>query len=246
MSTATMVVRPSYWNTILDADESCAFLTNKLIRREPFIYVRFGDADIDWMCGGNTPTCDGELHRPGIMNELLNAWDTLLQLPHFYLGDAASFSTPTYSLIMDGYRELRRGHVIRDLHTEALLLHRKSQPLLEFYRTLAADTRIKVLVGPHRITNATSMLGAYFYGVHATQASESAKLTADVLSGVSWEILLTACGRASKLIAARLGERFPDRTIIELGSAMDPLFVGCTRSEQLPMDEAREFVGELL
>jgi hypothetical protein len=48
------------------------------------------------------------------------------------------------------------------------------------------------------------------------------------------------------MIAAKLATQFPTRTIIELGSALDPLFVGRTRSEQVEPEKAREYFKELL
>jgi hypothetical protein len=248
LTALTAVSPPPKWNTALDADQSADFLAAKLQAQDPFIYIRFGDADILWMGGGFEPTCDGEYPSPGIGIELEAALDSLLKLPHFYLGDVESFSDPAslrvrqlFQTYCDHYEN------INFLHHEALLLHRKSESLQRFYRALRHDPRRKILVGPQRLNNAMAMLNIDCqYEVSATQANEYAVDLAHGLANVEWDILLTCCGRTSKIIAGILGPQFPDRTIIELGSALDPLFVGQTRSGQLPMAEARDLLKDLL
>ncbi len=234
------------WNTKLDADQTCEFLTSKLRANEPFCFIRFGDADIDWMGGGTGHTCDQEHPRDGLKDELLRAWDTLLRSPHFYLGDLESFDSPAEASVVALYRKFREGYAVNDLHTEALLLHRVSDALIDFYRALIGDSRKKLLVAPSRVSFGGRLLGAAHVTVDSTRATSYLEKTIDAIEGADWEILITCCGRASKILAAHFTAKYPERTIIELGSALDPLFVGQTRGGQLPMKQAREMFEAIL
>jgi hypothetical protein len=228
----------------LTADQTAELFTRKLLAREPFVHVRFGDADYDWMMGGSGHTCDGEFPRAGIGGELLRAWHQLWAHPQFFLGDIATFGTPAAPAIREYAAQLVANQDgARLVHTEALLIHRHSEALVEFYRTLRADKRRKVLVGPLRLVEGAGLLASGMVSVHETTANTDVDRVLDRIGGMAWEVLLTACGRASKLIAGELATRYPERTIIELGSGLDPLFVGRTRSEQLPMHVAKSAVS---
>ena len=67
-----------------------------------------------------------------------------------------------------------------------------------------------------------------------------------------FDVLLWAAGMAGTIPVVRLWEKFPSRTYINLGSAMDPLTrsatepKGYTRSGQLSHARAKEFFRELL
>lgn len=232
---------------MLTADQTAQLFTAKLRAREPFVHIRFGDADYDWMRGGNVPTCDRELFRPEIGEELRHAWNRLWEHPEFYLGDIATFRTPAAPAICEYAAQLvAQQDPDRLVHTEALLIHRQSQSLVEFYRTLRDDARPKLLVAPDRLMQAGSLLDAFHIIVDETQANARVPETIERIERHPWQVLITACGRASKLIAGELATRYPDRTIVELGSGLDPLFVGRTRSEQLPRNAARALFRELL
>src|ERR1700691_169900 len=78
------------------ADESVKFLTEKLKKREPFVFVKFGDGDLFWMAGNPVPIAGGETHRPGIAIELHRAAGELAALPHAYFGDQLTCGSGPY------------------------------------------------------------------------------------------------------------------------------------------------------
>lgn len=233
-------------------DVSARILTAKLLSCEPFVYVRYGDADIPWMLGQDVPageTCDGERTREGLGTELRRAWRTLCGLPHFLCGDLCTMDLPAESWIQDEFRRMCEPYSLKFLHSEALLIHRLSAPLKEFYRILRRDTRRKVLLGPHRVSPAANLLRSDFVPIHLTCANEPQEIAGaiDRLNATckDWDVLMMVGGRASKIIGAKMAAQYPTRTVIELGSALDPLFVGQTRTSQVQMHEARAFFSEL-
>lgn len=259
----------------LGLEESTSFLTKKLQNQEPFVFVKFGDGDLYWMAQNPVAIAGGETYRPGIDEELRKAADTLRRLPYVYFGDQLTCGSGPYleseqtvfikqSLEKNGIpfqlEEFSGEHVSmqtivpdeRWLHFECLLLHRQSAELLEFYRSIKQNQRTKAFIGGWKLYGASVMLGVNnnLYSVVDDRNAHAEKHRIAHLSRfyteVYWDILLLSAGRASKLIAAALAPQFPDRTIIELGSALDPLFIGRTRGEQLDPEVAREFFKELL
>lgn len=259
----------------LGLEESTSFLTNKLKNKEPFVFVKFGDGDLYWMAQNPVAIAGGETYRPGIDEELRKAADTLRRLPYVYFGDQLTCASGPYleseqtvfikqSLEKNGIpfqlEEFAGEHVSmqtivpdeRWLHFECLLLHRKSAELLEFYRAVKLDGRLKAFIGNWKLTASGIMLNAnssLHSVVHENNAHAEKHRIASLVrfyTEAYWDILLLSAGRASKLIAAALAPQFPNRTIIELGSALDPLFIGRTRGEQLDPEVAREFFKDLL
>lgn len=235
------------------ADESAIILTNKLRNKEPFVFVKFGDCTLWWMAGKPVQSANGEVYRPGIDKELREAASTLNSLPHVYFGDQLTCSSGPY-LEKEQHQLVRwtPNAWTRDsrwVHFETLLLHRLTPELLEFYRVLKADPRVKGVISGRRLWDASKMLGEIEPGMWFTVDQNNAHIetseTISLVASFEWEILLLAAGHGSKLIAAALASKFPYRTIIELGSALDPLFVGRTRSEQVSTGDAREYFKEL-
>src|ERR1700759_4836521 len=141
------------------ADDSVKFLTEKLKKREPFVFVKFGDGDLFWMSENPVPIAGGETFRTGIGEELRQAARILGDLPHVYFGDQLTCGSGPYlereqnQHIVDapgyaglskegqmryrpfgGYRFVYVDPATRFLHFECLLIHRISPELLEFYR----------------------------------------------------------------------------------------------------------------
>ena len=244
------------------ADESAVILTNKLKAKQPFVFLKFGDCTLWWMAGKPVQSANGEVYRPGIDKELRDAARTLNSLPHVYFGDQLTCSSGPY-LEKEQHQLVRwtPNAWTRDsrwVHFETLLLHRLTPELLEFYRVLKARPR-KLFCGGTHLIQAADMLGCSRFGWVLPVDSHNSHSRTDSIckflingaqhqnpTGEPWEILLLAAGHGSKLIAATLASKFPDRTIIELGSALDPLFVGRTRSEQVSQEAAREYFKELL
>jgi hypothetical protein len=226
------------------ADQSAKILSAKLLAGETFQYVRLGDADVPWMLNRNrgSVTCDGEPWRPGLAADLMGAWRSLCHSPAFLCGDLLTMEDPAAPDVQCDFLELCHPYPdLQMLHSEALLIHRLSPALRDFYRTLRNVSRRKVFVGPVRLEAAAEFLGADFIAIHSTHAHESGEMdqTLSMLEGRPVDIAIVVGGRASKLLAGWLAVR--EKTVVELGSALDPLFYGRTRSAQIDPGEARAY-----
>jgi SAM-dependent methyltransferase len=248
--------------THLGIDESAAFLTGKLQRQEPFLFVRYGDGALECINAlGIGHTADGEKYSAELAYEMLEAWNKFASghrhpfgmeagAANVFVGDwlSASFGANRATEYRAEYAKLIGDVRLNFLHFEALLLTRESRDLLGFYRAVKADTRRKVYLGPQAHAPAARMLGCEHVvtpmrDLLASVDSIYEKLAHDPFG---FDVLLWGAGMAGTIPVVRLWEKFPQRTFINLGSAMDPLTRGYTRSGQLTKAQATKFFGELM
>lgn len=234
----------------LSADESAALLTQKIRAEEPFFFARFGDGFLECVSGKPGRTCDGEEYSLPLACQMMRCWVALLGAPNVYLGDwlAASFDADMLHTQYADQLEALVGKVqgVQWLHPEALLLMRESRALVDFYRAVREDKRRKLFIGPGKCAGAAEMLGAEhlvtpLYGLFA----EVDRLTEALLSR-QFDVVVFGAGMAGMIPVVRCWERHPDRTYVHLGSAMDPLFRGKTRRQQLSQYRARMLFSDLL
>lgn len=237
-------------NTELNADQSAAFLTAKLRAQEPFFFVRYGDGAMECIQGHEGHTCDGEEYSRELGDELSEAWFAALAGgSNVYFGDwlSARFDHATENTRYEGfYWTITADFQCSWLHFEALLLMRESPELLDFYRAAKEDPRRKVFLGPRANIAAAEMLGAQFVETPMQNLFRSVDDLTDELLQTDFEVLYYGAGMAGNIPVTRCWERYPDRTYVHLGSALDPLFRGKTRRQQLSQVRARKLFAELL
>jgi hypothetical protein len=232
----------------LTADQSAAFLASKIRQKEPFFFLRYGDGALECIRGDPGMTCDGEDYSRELGAELLAAWRITCGAPTVYIGDwlSASFDRKTAATRYTvEYAELIGDTKPNWLHFEALLLMRESNTLLNFYRAVRDDSRKKLFMGHPLNAGAAELLGAEFLEAPAAHLFERRAELFDELLRRDFDILLYGAGMAGNIPAIRCWERYPDRTYIALGSALDPLFRGRTRSQQLLPGRAETMFARL-
>lgn len=234
-------------------DESARILADMIIRQKPFFFVRYGDGAIECVFRQHGMTCDLEQYSPALGAALLDAWTTLCMFGNdrLYVGDwlSASFDSQSeYSRYSELYSALLGEDQpdLNFLHFEALLLMRESQELVDFYRAVKADPRKKLFMGPAGNAGAARMLGAEFLETPMSNLFAYVDALTDELLKRDFDVLLYGAGMAGNIPAARCFEEHPERTYVALGSAMDPLFRGRSRRQQLLSGRARMLFRELL
>jgi hypothetical protein len=237
-------------------DESAGILTGKIRNREPFFFVRYGDGALECIYNrGHGRTCDGEQYSGELGSALLDAWVSLVILGfiyrgrNVYVGDwlSASFDGPNDpSRYRDLYQKLVQDAEPDFLHFESLLLMRESEALVNFYRAVKQDPRKKMFMGPWWNRDAAKMLDADFLETPTKDLFAHVDVLARQLTSRKFDVLLYGAGMAGTIPAVKCWERFPERTYVNLGSAMDPLFYRRTRRQQLATGQARALFSDLL
>lgn len=231
----------------LTPDESCEALTFQLMSGISLFFTKFGDGVLELLYPkpGKTHTCDGEFYTPELARDMRPAIKSLLSVrqsfdgPIVYLGDWMSMTSgaPYY---VEEYKDLVGDHP-HFLHFETVLLMRQSPELRMFYQALKNDKRRKVFMGPAQMRPAAQALGARFLeiplsGLHA----QSEKIYFRLIM-LAPELLIWQGGIAGHIPVVRywLETR---AACVNLGSALDPLYRGKTRSQQLHPIQAADFL----
>lgn len=235
----------------LTADESLARLTSDLKAKRPFYFSKFGDGFLTCVYGGPGFTCDGEAYTPGLAGLLIDCWRKMLKSERCYLGDwmTASFERGPEmarewedSLHLPGIKSM----LATWLHFECMLLMRESQELVEFYGAIKRDPRKKLYMGPVGNAGVAEMLGAEHLVVPMGGLIKQIPALTETLQAADFDVLIYGAGMAGNVPVTRCWERWPERTYINIGSALDPLFWKKTRRQQISQERARVLLKELL
>jgi hypothetical protein len=237
-------------NTLLSEDQSAILLTNKLLRLEPFIFIRYGDGALECINRASGRTCDGEIYTAVLGAELLRCWNMVCSHPGAVIGDwmTASFDAksitrryePEYTALIGPATPLW-------IHYETLLLMRESAALLTFYNAIRNDPRRKLIMGPEQWRPAADLLKADFFAIPVS-TELFRRYTPEIHQGLavrSFDILLYGAGMAGNVPVIDNWAEHPERTYINLGSALDPLYRGRTRMQQLTSTRARAFMARI-
>ena len=242
-------------NTYLTEDQSADLLREQIVRQKAFIFARFGDGAIECITRKRGVTCDGEVYSEALGNELIRVWHLLFSKPGTYLGDwfSASFSPESpHGLYRKEYEDLValvqwNGKFSPTwVHFEALLLMRESESLAKFYRAIRKDNRKKLLMGPKEWQPAAAILRADFFEVPVSPRLFDLYL-GELKYGLKsrdFDVLLYGAGMAGNIPVVDYWYDHPEKTYINLGSALDPIYRGHTRRQQLSLVRAhRLFTG---
>jgi len=229
----------------LTADESAQLLALRLLKGIPVAFFRFGDGLIECLLHRDmrTNTCDGEVYSGAMAFELRRIFELVIRTPEAFLGDW--LRGPNWPYQAD-WLDLTRRRVCGLLHFEALLLMRESETLRDFYQAARDDPRRKVFMGPCWNAGAARMLRARHLVVSDHNLFAHLDHVRELLSDYDPEVLLFGAGMAGNIPVVEHWQAHPGRTYINLGSAMDPLFKGRTRSQQITTARARALFAPLL
>jgi Galactoside-binding lectin len=101
-----------------------------------------------------------------------------------------------------------------------------------------------VFVGPGRLAGAAEMIRARHVVAPLATAHDDVDRIVDEIEASPWDIAVLSAGRGAKIVEARIARA--DKTVIDTGSAFDPLFVGPTRTLQIDSRAARSYFRHLL
>jgi len=227
-------------------NESRVVVRGLIERKVPFVFTKWGDAEIEWIYGIGGGAAEREVRTPAKAALLTAAWLEFAKMPGLWLGDWRSASNPQVQYPDEYERMLDHCVDVRYLHYETFLSMVLSIELRELFEAIRADPRKKMLVAPEPLFPAADWLGCDMMQRAAwSDGCDYAIEAADrilALAG-SIEVAYFCAGRASKIMMSRVATIRPEMTLVDLGSALDPAFIGRTRSQQVPHHVAKEFFG---
>lgn len=132
-----------------------------------------------------------------------------------------------------------------------ILLHRNDSDVdavKVFWGAIRNSDKPKYFVGPARLKPAAAMLKAEFVEIPLVNAfSDTDRIETQLRHKATPGAIFVFCGgMPSKVWIHKILMKESTLTCIDAGSAFDPLFVGQSRTEQLPMDFLLEHYAEWL
>jgi hypothetical protein len=141
---------------------------------------------------------------------------------------------------MEGISPIKvKGNVTGDifLHTNT------SKEKYSFYETIKFSNRKKVFVGPKMLSEVKEFLNID----EMVEIPETNAFSYEFnIEPEDNTIYLFCAGMPTKVWISKLLKKNQNITCIDLGSALDPIFIGTTRTHQLLMDELKNFYRGLL
>jgi len=199
-----------------------------------FIFAKMGDGEMLAMLGAKGANCDGQEYSEELGQALCNAYCEL--------GKHNALITK-WKLGMDTEREgFERDFGIKCTEDHDLLLNRDLSPyIFNFWKAIKTSKRHKVFVGPKRLEGVIKFLNIDEF----VEVPQSNAYSANPIINAK-DIVLFSAGMASKVWMAELLKQNPNLTLIDCGSAFDPIFVGQTRTNQQPQEKLKQFYAEIL
>ena len=193
----------------------------------PFGYVKCGDGELFCMQGVVGENCDHHPYSPELAQALRDAFEYLKT---------------------DPYVRIVHWH---DQECYQSLLHYVTQDremVMRFWQSVREADAKKIYVGPERMAGAANMLHAIHVRIPLVNAFQSYELIRQDLryEYVPGAIYVFTAGMSAKVWIADLWRRYKGVTCIDAGSALDPIFVGNTRTGQLEQSEVRRWYASWL
>jgi hypothetical protein len=199
----------------------------------PCSFVKLGDGETACMNGESGANCDGHDYTPELGAKLKAAFK-------WFEARARNAGRTVINVVP-----------FQDQVPYNCLLHRNdndADAVKAFWGAVRNSEKPKVFVGPARLKPAAAMLKAEFVEVPLVNAFEQ---YGQIRERLMWAakpgaVFVFAAGMTSKCWIRDVLEREATASCIDAGSAFDPIFVGKTRTEVLPMDFLLEHYAEWL
>ncbi len=205
----------------------------KIRQSENFSFIKLGDGEIICMEGHEGHNIDKHPYSKELGQALRDSFAYLSSLPNTHI--------TSWTI---GYKERQEALGFKQNADGRLLIHQDiNYPKLNFFRALKDSPRRKIFVGPERLKEVVKFLNVdLFIEVPLINSWQ----TSFFFTPSDNDILIFSAGMPSKVWIAKLLQKNPNITCLDVGSGFDPIFGFHTRSHQLPTEVLKLFYKELL
>lgn len=216
-------------------------------------FIRFGDGEFLCMKGANGKNCDGHPYSRELGDKLINSYIELSKNPDIVIGTTIKLlenspSIKSYKKGLENDNSINPKIVDINFFNQ-LDENLNDDDLFHLFDFLRNSDKDKIYVAPDRLKGVCEMLDidkhikiplVNAYSVHENVVNE--------IKGYkpSGGILFLSCGMMSPYISNEYLKIDPKGLVIDLGSALDPLFVGKTRINQAPQEVVQNYYSKLI
>ena len=232
---------------MLSRKDTLTILTNNLHTKTPFIFTKFGDGEIACMNGEVGHNCDRHPYSENLGVHLIDSFLYLTSEDYCYIA----------KWVDDEYKDILRNKwpVEFDNWVEYdTMLHVEGQLdgyIKGFMSRLKSDVRIKVFVGPERLSGVNKLLDIDYHiiipTINAYSVCDKAYNMMESLAKNHPDVIfIFSSGMMAKVLISDIHKKYKKCTFIDMGSSFDPIFVGKTRLKQCEREELINFYKEML
>jgi hypothetical protein len=207
-------------------DPSISQLIGWVRHKQPFIFSKQGDGEIAAMSGESGQNCDGQNYTPALGRALTMAYAKFERLHQVY--DRVMVIPWNYPL-----------NILHHDNTDIAAVR-------DLWIAVVESMQPKVFIGPAHLARAATFLRARHIQVPAQRAFDQDDQVRKALWS-EWKagaMFIFSAGPAAKVWEAEVASSAV--TVIDAGSAFDPLFHGCTRTHQLPRAQLEKMYADYL
>jgi hypothetical protein len=213
---------------------------NKLLKEEHFVFTKFGDGEIICMLGlykdGDT-NCDYQTYSKHLAEKLWDAAKYYSKNEKIYIGEWNDLFGQSFKDEIS-----RKGLRFQYAPYDSVLHIEKDNisEVVEFYKTLKSKEK-KIYVCPEILQSAKSFLNCEVVHVKENDAFSEYENIKNKLLSTDSTIFLYSCGMMSKVLIHDVLKNNPNTTHIDIGSGLDNLFYGITRSYQIAKEDVIKY-----
>jgi len=244
---------PAYATMNQKRTEDLLKFTKMINEGNPFRAVKFNDGEWNAMTGRKGSNCDNHGYGTSLSQRLLASYCYLKE--NSYLSDyitdypaydshthlASNLGTPPQTFVNFAF--------LHDL-PRFKGIDCRGPELKGFYGAIREDSRTKIFVGPKRIQPEQFLQLRNRIDVPMLDAfNDVDRIISECVDQAKIEdapVFLMSCGFVSCILSEAVARANPRATVIDLGSAIDPILFGRTRKSQLPTSELRNFYRDFV
>lgn len=214
---------------------------DKIRNNENFSFIKIGDGEIDCMIGRQGANCDSHPYSLELGEKLKESFIELSKKDVLF-GDWFASNPPRNHRDIENINFYNNfintnGLKVNLIRPFEILLtgwgNLSNNQLLEFYSEIKKSNRKKIYVGPKVMDGVNKMLNtSIFVEIPKINAfNDSDRILEDIKSTlIDDSIVLLTVGLMSPYISSEILKINKNVTILDIGSGLDPVFIGSTRS----------------
>jgi hypothetical protein len=227
--------------------------SSKIIKKDNFSFIKFGDGEFFCMMGIEGENCDNHPYSKELGDKLYDAWYSFNKYSNIYIAEWAGHK-PEMDLKSDSekfqYELISKTELkVNFVNYEIVLQNTLSEQKYNFYKTIKNSNRKKIFVGPKRLFGVKEFLNIdILIEVPLINGfSEYENILSEIKNNIQDDAIYMFCsGMMSKSLIKNILDINNKSTCLDIGSGLDSIFVGQTREGQIPNNIVRDYYKELL
>jgi hypothetical protein len=219
--------------------------THYIENHKNFTFTKFGDGEIICMLGryqnGDT-NCDKQSYSKILADKLWESANIFSKNTDVFIGKWEEIFSEEFEKALD---EKGISFNYAPYGTFLHIVQNDLDKVMLFYKALKSAEK-KVYVCPGKLNQVKSFLNCKIITVQENEAFSDYEMIKELLLKDDFNIFLYSAGLMSKVLISDILKIRPDTTHIDIGSGLDNLFFGITRSHQVSTEQLKDLYSKII